>query len=103
MSYALNRFFAVVLLSVTVPAAAYTQPPCRPQSFSGTSYLVCSFDLTREELRTYWRRDDGQPYRTFAALAEHLEREGKSLRFAMNGGMFRRDFSAGRPIHREWS
>ena len=43
-------------------------------------------------MHTYWRKDDGKPYRTFAALAEDLEVKGKSLRFAMNGGMYRSDF-----------
>ena len=94
MSYPLNKVCAVVLLSLAVPAAAHAEP-CRTQSFSGASYLVCSFDLTRDDLRTYWRRDDGKPYRTFAALAEDLEGKGKSLRFAMNGGMYRSDF---RPV-----
>ena len=91
---ALRKVCAVVLLSLAVPAAAYAQP-CPTHSFSGASYLVCSFDLTRDDLRTYWRRDDGQPYRTFAALAEDLEGKGKSLRFAMNGGMYQKDF---RPV-----
>ena len=68
---------------------------CRDQSFDGESYVVCSFDLTREVIRIYWRRDDGRPYRTFAALAEDLEAKGKSLRFAMNGGMYRNDL---RPV-----
>ena len=94
MSYPLNKVCAVVLLSLAVPAAANAEP-CRTRSFSAASYLVCSFDLTRDDLRTYWRRDDGKAYRTFAALAEDLEEKGKSLRFAMNGGMYRDDF---RPV-----
>jgi uncharacterized protein YigE (DUF2233 family) len=85
---------ALGLLSLAVPAAAFAEP-CHAQSFGGASYLVCSFDLTRDDLRTYWRRDDGKPYRTFAALTKDLEGNGKSLRFAMNGGMYRSDF---RPV-----
>jgi uncharacterized protein YigE (DUF2233 family) len=77
-----------------MPAGAHAEP-CRTQSFSGASYLVCSFDLTRDDPRTYWRRDDDKPYRTFAALAKDVERKGKSLRFAMNGGMYRSNF---RPV-----
>jgi len=90
----LRQVCTVVLLSLAVPAAAHAES-CRTQSFSGATYLVCSFDLTRDDLRIYWRRDDGKPYRTFPALAEDLERKGKSLRFAMNGGMYRSDF---RPV-----
>jgi uncharacterized protein YigE (DUF2233 family) len=91
---ALRKVCAVVLLWLAAPAAAHAGA-CRTHSFSGASYLVCSSDLTRDDLRTYWRRDDGRPYRTFAALAEDLEGKGKSLRFAMNGGMYRNDF---RPV-----
>jgi uncharacterized protein YigE (DUF2233 family) len=94
MSYPLAKISAAVLLSLALPAAVHAEP-CRTQSFSGASYFVCSFDLTRDTLRTYWRRDDGRPYRTFAALADDLEGKAKSLRFAMNGGMYRSDF---RPV-----
>jgi uncharacterized protein YigE (DUF2233 family) len=93
-----RRNFAAILLCVigllAVPRSARAEP-CRAQSFDGESYVVCSFDLTREVIRIYWRRDDGRPYRTFAALAEDLEAKGKSLRFAMNGGMYRNDL---RPV-----
>lgn len=64
-------------------------------SLGAESYIVCSFDLTRQNIRTYWRGDDGKPYRTFAALADDLEAKGRSLRFAMNGGMYRNDL---RPV-----
>ncbi len=84
--------FAVGLVAAPLPAFA---EPCRAQSFAGESYIVCSFDLARENIRTYWLRDDGKPYRTFAALAEDLESKGKSLRFAMNGGMYGDNF---RPV-----
>jgi uncharacterized protein YigE (DUF2233 family) len=43
----------------------------------------------------FWRSDSGNPYRTFAALATDLEAKGKSLRFAMNGGMYQDDL---RPV-----
>jgi uncharacterized protein YigE (DUF2233 family) len=40
----------------------------------------------------FWRGGDGKPYRTFTAVAAYLDRRGKSLRFAMNGGMYQGDF-----------
>jgi uncharacterized protein YigE (DUF2233 family) len=79
---------------LAVPQSASAEP-CRTQSFGAESYIVCSFDLTRQNIRTYWRGDDGKPYRTFAALADDLEAKGRSLRFAMNGGMYRNDL---RPV-----
>lgn len=85
---------AVVLLCLAAPAAAQAEP-CRSQSFKGASYIVCSFDPTKDDLRLYWRGDNGKAYRTFAALAADLEGKGKSLRFGMNGGMYQGDF---RPV-----
>ena len=67
--------------------------PGRVLSFSGASYAVCSFNLAKDRVRTFWRGNDGNPYRTFDALAADLEAKGKSLRFAMNGGMYRGDLS----------
>src|SRR6185437_12170535 len=63
---------AVVLLSATGMAQAES---CRAESFSGASYAVCSFNLAKDRVRTFWRA------------------KGKSLRFAMNGGMYRGDLS----------
>jgi len=85
---------ALTLLCLVVPATAQAEP-CRSESFEGASYIVCSFDPTKDDLRIYWRGDDGEPYRTFAALAADLEGNGKSLRFAMNGGMYQDDL---RPV-----
>lgn len=79
---------------LAAPQSASAEP-CRTQSFGAESYIVCSFDLTRQNIRTYWRGDDGKPYRTFAALADDLEAKGRSLRFAMNGGIYRNDL---RPV-----
>jgi len=85
---------AVMLLCLVAPGGAQAEP-CRSESFKGASYIVCSFDPTKEDLRIFWRGDDGEPYRTFAVLAADLIGKGKSLQFAMNGGMYQGDF---RPI-----
>jgi uncharacterized protein YigE (DUF2233 family) len=87
----LLQFCAVILLCLAAPGATHAEP-CRSQSFKGASYIVCSFDSAKKDLRTFWRGEDGEPYRTFATLATDLESKGKSLRFAMNGGMYRGDF-----------
>jgi uncharacterized protein YigE (DUF2233 family) len=85
---------AVALLCLVTSGTAYAEP-CRGESLRGTSYIVCSFDPTKDDLRIYWRDDDGRPYRTFTAVAADLEAKGKSLRFAMNGGMYQADL---RPV-----
>jgi len=85
---------AVALLCLVVSDAARAAP-CRNESFRGASYIVCSFDLARDDVRIAWRDGDGRPYRTFAAVAAALGAKGQSLRFAMNGGMYHDDF---RPV-----
>ena len=65
------------------------------ESFRSVSYIVCRVDLTKDDLRIFWRGPDGKPYRTFASVAADLQSKGRSLQFAMNGGMYQDDF---RPV-----
>ena len=85
---------AVTLLYLAICGPTHAES-CRSESFKGASYIVCSFNPTKDDLRIYWRDDDGKPYRTFAALAAGLKGQGKSLKFAMNGGMYQADL---RPV-----
>jgi len=66
---------------------------CRPETFEGSAYTVCSFDLTTSELRLFWRDAAGAPFRTFGRLRDELVRRGEVLTFAMNGGMYADDLS----------
>jgi uncharacterized protein YigE (DUF2233 family) len=85
---------ALALHCLVLSAMARAEP-CRRESFRDASYIVCSFDLARDDVRIHWRDGDGKPYRTFAAVAAGLKARGQSLRFAMNGGMYHDDF---RPV-----
>jgi uncharacterized protein YigE (DUF2233 family) len=86
------RFGAVALLLAfaTQPASA---DPCRSETFEGARYTVCSFDIAKDNLRMFWSDASGDPYRTFDALAESVKGKGKTLAFAINGGMYGDDFS----------
>jgi uncharacterized protein YigE (DUF2233 family) len=66
---------------------------CRSERFEGSSYTVCSFDLTKSDIRLFWLDGEGAPFSSFSALAEELRGEGKTLDFAMNGGMYAADLS----------
>jgi uncharacterized protein YigE (DUF2233 family) len=66
---------------------------CDRQEFEGAAYIVCSFAPTGGGLRLFWHNADGQPYRSFSALAAAAEAKGDALRFALNAGMYREDFS----------
>jgi prepilin-type processing-associated H-X9-DG protein len=56
-------------------------------------YVVCAFDLRRDDMRLYLGDGDGKPFRGFSALADSLKSRGRMLRFAMNAGMFEEDRS----------
>lgn len=64
-------------------------------SFEGNSYDILKVDPAKQELRLYWKGDDGQPYRDFETLRLALEKEGRTLRFATNAGIFSEDHTPG--------
>lgn len=87
----LARFaLAATALLAGAPAASAA---CRSESFEGSDYIVCSFDLAESDLRLFWRHPDGNAFGTFTALAGHLEGNGERLAFGMNGGMYGEDYS----------
>ena len=88
------RLCTVALLCLAVPGTARAET-CRNKSFNGATYIACSFDPAKKDVRLFWRGAGGKPYQTFAALAGDLKSKGKSLQFAMNGGMYHDDF---RPV-----
>jgi uncharacterized protein YigE (DUF2233 family) len=81
---------ATILAFLSGEAAA---DGCRTETFEETDYTVCSYDLTKADLRVFWRKADGTPYATFSALAEDLAAADRSLAFAMNGGMYQDDLA----------
>ncbi|MEM9591598.1 MAG: phosphodiester glycosidase family protein [Pseudomonadota bacterium] len=83
-------------VAVAVFGAANTDAAggaCSNRDLLGTSYIVCAFNPATDDLRLFWQRSDGRPFRTFGAVQEALEAQGRTLVFAMNGGMYERDFT----------
>ncbi|MFP5394136.1 MAG: phosphodiester glycosidase family protein, partial [Gammaproteobacteria bacterium] len=60
---------------------------------AGADFQVTSVDVGKERLVLFEYDAQHRPYRSFARVAEALARQGKQLRFAMNGGMFEADGS----------
>ena len=84
--------FAPFALLVAFAAAPALAEPCRSETFNDNAYIVCSFDLSKTDLRLFWRSADGVPFGTFTALSRYLEAEGHELQFAMNAGMYDEDY-----------
>lgn len=64
-------------------------------SFRDQSFDVLVIDPAKQELRLFWKDQEGNPYRDFATLRTSLEQEGKRLRFATNAGIFSEDHTPG--------
>jgi uncharacterized protein YigE (DUF2233 family) len=84
---------ALLLLPALAPGGARAANACAPLSFDDAPYVVCRFDARRDDIRLYWKDADGKPYASFAALAAALAARGRTLRFAMNAGMFEADLT----------
>lgn len=77
-------FFLATFLAWTGAAQA-----CRDIDHKGVSFTVCTVeDASTIDL---WLNDEGGPIGEFFTLEELLEADGKTLTFAMNGGMYHED------------
>ena len=61
---------------------------CQPQVFQNHHFTACEFDLTQDDVGLYNLDAAGLPYGYFTKLRDALDADGKTLSFAMNGGMY---------------
>jgi uncharacterized protein YigE (DUF2233 family) len=88
------RLLAVVLAWLVVePAVPQSSNPCAPMRFEDAAYVVCTFDARRDDIQLFWKGVDDHVYGGFSRLAGALAARGRSLRFAMNAGMFEDNLS----------
>lgn len=83
---------ALALLLVVVSMACAVE--VKTITFAGVEHTVCTVDLAKEKLELFLNDDAGKPLNTFARLEEMLATKGRRLHFAMNGGMYHKDYSA---------
>lgn len=55
--------------------------------------IVAQVDLQKEKLQLFLRDEHGQTYKSLDKLVSSVAAHGKSVQFAMNGGMFHPDFA----------
>jgi len=60
-------------------------------TFRGDSYTVRTIDPHKEDLRLYWKDDQGQLLHDFNSLEKFTKANGEHLIFATNAGMFTPD------------
>tara|TARA_R110001606_G_scaffold100604_4_gene221175 strand:+ start:4797 stop:5582 length:786 start_codon:yes stop_codon:yes gene_type:complete len=83
--------FSALVLALLPACAAPPAQACAPLTFDDAPYTVCAYDVATTDIRLFLNAPDGVPYAQFDRLADQLESEGKSLAFAMNGGMYHDD------------
>jgi uncharacterized protein YigE (DUF2233 family) len=75
-----------------IHAAADSLPPAlQTVAFRGQAFLVRTVDPKKADLQLFWKDDQGNLLRTFAALDKYVASKGESLLFAANAGMFEPD------------
>lgn len=82
---------AVAALSCKLAAA--TPLNCFAVAFHGKSASVCKADVRNNRLRLFLRDDTGQLLGSLQAAERLADTQGERLQFAMNAGMFHRDFA----------
>lgn len=94
-----DAFRVAVLLTVVwcgltaLPVRADDPSPAlQAVTFRGQGFLVRSVDPRKEDLRLFWKDDQGNLLHDFAGLEKYAAAMGEKLLFAANAGMFEPDF-----------
>jgi uncharacterized protein YigE (DUF2233 family) len=59
---------------------------------AGKPVTICRVNVQKEHLQLFLNDEKGAPFNRFSALAPWLKARGQKLVFAMNAGMYHRDF-----------
>src|SRR4051812_33069819 len=89
----MKTLLLALVLAVSSVAAASAVEFSTIES-AGRRFTVCRVNVQREHLELFLRDEKGQPIKRFDKLAAIVQQRGQRLVFAMNAGMYLRDFSA---------
>lgn len=74
---------AIAVVSIFVSAKVYSED----------QFLVYKVDLKKQDLKLYWKNENGQNFGSIQNLKLWIERKNLKLDFAMNAGMYKKDNS----------
>lgn len=78
-------------LAFVLAGSAAGAVSCEDIAYEGNSYSVCEVDAAKEDLRLFYKREDGVLLGQFYNIDRELGKDGKRLAFAMNAGMYHDD------------
>jgi len=84
MRYA-GYFCVVILVAVAISSCKIEQT--RPQSDFADMIVY----PVKSPIEFYWKDDNGSIFKSIGNVKTYVEKHGKTLRFAMNGGMYQED------------
>lgn len=67
---------------------------CSRQQFENKSYIVCHVDPEKSDISLFLNDRNGKPYKYFRNVEKFLQGQGKTIAFAVNGGMYHKDYTA---------
>ncbi|MBZ9671080.1 phosphodiester glycosidase family protein [Mesorhizobium sp. B2-1-8] len=70
-------------------------PPCRDVAFEAASFLVCEVDPKLYSIELFWKDPAGKPFQSLHNLDSAQRTAGRTMLFAINGGMYHPDL---RPV-----
>jgi uncharacterized protein YigE (DUF2233 family) len=82
---------AVVVLASVLASTPGQSAQIDTHSYGRNTVRVCTVDLRRDTLRTFWKDDKATPFGTFEHLREWLRPKGEDITCAMNGGIYQED------------
>jgi uncharacterized protein YigE (DUF2233 family) len=78
----LRRFFPLLIIAFLISGC---HQPSSQEAEVFTDFVV---NPQESHVELFWKDDNGNVLRSIENLKKHLEKNGRRLRFAMNGGMF---------------
>ncbi len=62
-------------------------------AFQDLMFDVVTVDLSRADVKLFWKNDDDSAIRSLRGLEQQLKKQGESLLFATNAGIYSKDFT----------
>jgi uncharacterized protein YigE (DUF2233 family) len=84
------RLFIILLSGL---AAAILLDSCSGKTGDQAGFVFYRADPGKQEIVLYWKDGQGKPFGSIGNLKNWLLKQNKQLIFAMNGGMFKPDYS----------
>lgn len=89
----MKRKIKIIFLSVLPLLAAGLIAFRASQNSIDNQILAYTVDVKTQDLQLYWKNEKGEILKSLQNLKRYVESKKQTLTFAMNGGMYKKDFS----------